>query len=130
MKRLACGTILGVMALAPVPGCSRATVHHVAPNPDVSVSRLPGRIEAASKISDVAVKDQSLCIIARDAAQVGAAELALQAVDLIGDMKLRDDAAAEAALELPKHRSNRGGPMLAAKIADTARRDAVLKKLA
>src|SRR5215213_7682550 len=88
------------------------------------------RFEAASRIKDVAVRDQAMRKIAEDAMASENAGATSWAIGQIGDNAVRDEIASKAADHYAEIGRKEVAGAIAESISDDAKRDKVMQKLA
>ncbi len=95
-----------------------------------TTENLPGRYDAASKISDTSKRNSALVAVAKAAGQSGDGEVAKNAVLKISDTSLRSTTAAEVAIALANAGKSDAATEVAQQIAGTGHRNAILEKIA
>ena len=91
---------------------------------------LSSRYEAAKAITNTAQRDQSLSVVAGDAAREGDATVVKKCIQSITASAAKDDAAFTSAVVLAKAEKGQEATEVARMITSTARRDEALAKIA
>jgi hypothetical protein len=91
---------------------------------------LSSRYEAAKAITNTAQRDQSLSVVAGDAAREGDATVVKKCIQSITAAAAKDDAAFTSAVVLAKAEKGQEATEVARMITNTARRDEALAKIA
>lgn len=128
--------LVGLAVLLGLAGCSVPRALRPQPDPMeipppvASANDLRARLGAASQISSVNLRDQTMAALALEAANSSLPELIRQALLGINVMNLRDNVAADCALRLGRQGRSDLGLELAGLINSTNLRDQILSQLA
>jgi predicted Ser/Thr protein kinase len=87
------------------------------------------KLQAALTMSAGPQRDQTLLKVAHEAAENGESQVAVVALQLIQDLRVRDDAAVLCAQHIAENEGTEAALSIASMIQDNARRDGVLQKL-
>ncbi len=87
------------------------------------------KLQAALAMSAGPERDQTLLKVAHEAAENGESQVAIVALQLIQDLRVRDDAAVLCAQHIAENDGTEAALPIASMIQDNARRDGVLQKL-
>ena len=115
-----CTVILGFSLAA---GCERGANHKQTPE------QLEGRLGAASAVTDPDKRNESLKVVAEDAADVGVGDVARAAAEKITDPDSKNDVAKTFALKLAKRGDMKAATAVAGLITDPDTKNDVLGKI-
>ena len=122
--------VFGGIACSVVAGMVESLGPTLFPGDRESVVAENVKLQAALAMSAGPQKDQTLLNVAREAAGDGENEVVLFALQSVQDVNVRDEAAADCALEIAKNHGAESALPLARLIQDNARRNDVLQRLA
>ena len=115
---------LAAVGLALAAGCGQS------PRPSQTPEQLNGRLDAAKKLADVSQQTDALKTLASDAADAGAVDIVIKAIDGIPNVATKDEAAEACALKLAKRGNPTAATTVAEKIANTQKKNELLAKIA
>jgi len=121
---------MAALARAVVAVCLAAAIGCDGSKPPQSPEQLKGRLDAATGITDPGARNAALQPVARDAADAGAGDIALQAITAISNPSTRNEVAADCALRLAKRGDTKGATAVADVITDPATKNDVKGKIA